>query len=278
MSYGNLQKITVDGTEYQFVTNTEISRNSSWLLNYARLSKNILFIPILRHKNFEQSPMPFGLDQEFPFPTLMPDSFSVDEDATYVAMFMNISSTFPIFKFYDIMELASCIYEQKEISDLDSYKHVIPKDMHCIREEDFYIENDIYSCYNKIKKFIFLPCSRIDYPTSRFTTCVLPYEFCKIDDNLCMARQLSNMKELYNGFTCIIKNINKQEDSILTFTWDTISESINDPNPDPSYHPALGVHIENNLTEAMDINTISINNQKEILNSISEFFSMNYND
>ena len=93
MSYGDLQKITVGGTEYRFVTNTEISRNSSWILNYARLSKNIRFIPILRHRNFEQSPMLFGLDQEFPFPTLMPDSFSPGENVTQVAMFMGSHQT-----------------------------------------------------------------------------------------------------------------------------------------------------------------------------------------
>ena len=92
-----------------------------------------------------------------------------------------------------------------------------------------------------------------------------------------MARQLSNIKELYNGFTCTLKNVNNKEDSILTFTWDTISESINEPNPDPSYHPTLGVRIENNLTGLMD-NTISVNNQEEILNSIGEFLSTNYND
>lgn len=278
MSCASIQKITMDGIDYRFITNTEIFKHSSWLLNYARLSKIIRFIPILRPTNFEQRPMLSGLDQEFPFPTLIPDSFSLNENSTYVSMFMNVSSTFPIFRFYEIMELAEHIYNQKEISGFDSCKRVIPKNIHCISEKDFYIENEIYSSGNKIRKFIFLPCSRIDYPVSRFTTCTLPYEFCKIDDNLCMARQLSNVKELYNGFACTVENVNKQEASILTFTWDTISELINDPNPDPSYHPALGAHIENNLTRAMDINTISVGNQEEILNSIGEFLSMNYNN
>lgn len=278
MSYANIQKITIDDIDYQFVTNIKIFKHSSWLLNYARLSKIIRFIPILKPTNFDQCPILVGFDQEFPFPTLIPDSSSLNEDSAHVSMFMNVSPTFPIFKFYEIIELAEHIYDQKEISGFTSCKRIIPKNIHCVSEKDFYIENEIYSSYNKIRKFIFLPCSRIDYPVSRFTTCVLPYEFCNIDDNLCMARQLSNMKELYNGFTCTLKNVNNQEDSILTFTWDTINESINEPNPDPSYHPTLGVRIENNLTGLMDINTISVNNQEEILNSIIGFLSTNYND
>ena len=275
MSYGDLQKITVGGTEYRFVTNTEISRNSSWRLNYARLSKKIRFIPILRHRNFEQSPMLFGLDQEFPFPTLMPDSFSPGENVTQVAMFMDIPSTFPIFKFYNIMELAECIYEQNEISDLDSCKHVIPKDMHCISEEDFYIENSIYSCYDKIKKFIFLPCSRIDYPTSRFTKCVLPYEFHKVHDNLCMARQFPNMEKLYAGFTCDIEYVDKHDDASLFFTWDTIKNNLTDEF-DYTYGITLGARVESDFNEMPNLTTVG--NQEEVFENMSKSFSALYND
>ena len=64
----------------------------------------------------------------------------------------------------------------------------------------------------------------------------------------------------------------------MTFNWDIISESINESNSEPFYHPALGAHIENNLTGSMDINTISVENQEEILNSIGEFLSTKHND
>lgn len=274
MQYGDIQKITVDGTEYQFVSNIKISRKSSWILNYARLSKNIRFIPILRYTNFEQSPMAFELDQEFPFPTLMPDSFSADEDATYVAMFMSTTSAFTIHRFYEIMHLVEYIYGQKEMSDIDACKHVIPKNIHYISEEDFYIENYIYSHHDEITKFIFLPCSRIDHPSSRFTKCVLPYEFHKIHDNLCVACQFPNMEKLYAGFACDIKYIDKDEDDAsLFFTWDEIKNNLTDEF-DYTYGITLGAHIKSNYDKVLELATV--NNQKEVFEAVGEFLSTSH--
>ena len=48
-----LIKYEMDNDEYTFYMNIEILKEKDWLFNYARLSKKIKFIPILKEYNFK---------------------------------------------------------------------------------------------------------------------------------------------------------------------------------------------------------------------------------